>query len=68
MFVGGFLIRCTILACAKGPKCRGARLLELCQVALSQRGLLTAEDPAFRVFFVTPRTISRDNHHWPAGG
>jgi DNA-binding CsgD family transcriptional regulator len=39
---------------------RRARLPDLCQVALSQGGLLTAEDLAFRVFFVTPRTISRD--------
>lgn len=44
-----------------GPQAfRRARLPELCQVALSQGGLLTAEDLAFRVFFVTPRTISRD--------
>jgi DNA-binding CsgD family transcriptional regulator len=35
-------------------------LPELCQVAFSQGGLLTAEDLAYRVFFVTPRTISRD--------
>jgi DNA-binding CsgD family transcriptional regulator len=27
---------------------------------LSQGGLLTAEDLAYRIFFVTPRTISRD--------
>src|SRR3954447_7234667 len=39
---------------------RQARLLDLCQQALSQGGLLTAEDLAYRVFFVTPRTISRD--------
>jgi len=44
-----------------GPRAfRRARLPELCQVALSQGGLLTAEDLAYRVFFVTPRTISRD--------
>jgi hypothetical protein len=44
-----------------GPQAfRRARLPDLCQVALSQGGLLTAEDLAFRVFFVTPRTISRD--------
>lgn len=44
-----------------GPQSfRRARLPDLCQVALSQGGLLTAEDLAFRVFYVTPRTISRD--------
>lgn len=44
-----------------GPQAfRRARLPDLCQVALSQGGLLTAEDLAYRVFFVTPRTISRD--------
>lgn len=45
----------------KGPEAfRRARLPELCQEALSQGGLLTAEDLAYRIFFVTPRTISRD--------
>jgi DNA-binding CsgD family transcriptional regulator len=39
---------------------RHARLLDLCQQALSQGALLTSEDLAYRVFFVTPRTISRD--------
>jgi hypothetical protein len=39
---------------------RQARLLDLCQEALSQGALLTAEDLAYRIFFVTPRTISRD--------
>jgi DNA-binding CsgD family transcriptional regulator len=39
---------------------RQARLLDLCQEALSQGALLTSEDLAYRVFFVTPRTISRD--------
>jgi DNA-binding CsgD family transcriptional regulator len=39
---------------------RQARLLDLCQQAMSQGALLTAEDLAYRVFFVTPRTISRD--------
>jgi hypothetical protein len=39
---------------------RQARIAELCQEALSQGGLLTAEDLAYRIFFVTPRTISRD--------
>jgi DNA-binding CsgD family transcriptional regulator len=45
----------------KGPAgFRQARILDLCQQALSQGALLTAEDLAYRVFFVTPRTISRD--------
>lgn len=45
----------------EGPAAlRRARIPELCQEALSQGGLLTAEDLAYRVFFVTPRTISRD--------
>jgi DNA-binding CsgD family transcriptional regulator len=39
---------------------RQARILDLCQQALSQGALLTSEDLAYRVFFVTPRTISRD--------
>jgi len=39
---------------------RQARLVDLCQEALSQGGLLTREDLAFHVFFVHPRTISRD--------
>jgi DNA-binding CsgD family transcriptional regulator len=39
---------------------RQARILDLCQQALSQGALLTAEDLAYRVFFVTTRTISRD--------
>jgi DNA-binding CsgD family transcriptional regulator len=39
---------------------RRARILDLCQQALSQGALLTAEDLAYRVFFVTTRTISRD--------
>lgn len=39
---------------------RRARLSELCQEALSQGALLTREDLAYRVFFVSPRTISRD--------
>lgn len=45
----------------QGPEAlRRARLPDLCQEALSQGGLLTAEDLAYRIFFVTPRTISRD--------
>jgi DNA-binding CsgD family transcriptional regulator len=39
---------------------RGARILDLCQEALSQGGLLTCEDLAYRIFFVSPRTITRD--------
>jgi DNA-binding CsgD family transcriptional regulator len=39
---------------------RQGRILDLCQQALSQGALLTAEDLAYRIFFVTPRTISRD--------
>ncbi len=39
---------------------RQARISEICQEALSQGALLTREDLAFRVFFVSPRTISRD--------
>ncbi len=39
---------------------RQARIPDLCQEAMSQGGLLTAEDLAYRVFFVSPRTITRD--------
>ena len=39
---------------------RQARIPELCQEALSQGALLTREDLAYRVFFVSPRTITRD--------
>jgi hypothetical protein len=39
---------------------RRARIADLCQQAMSQGALLTREDLAYRVFFVTPRTISRD--------
>jgi len=39
---------------------RRARIPDLCQEALSQGALLTREDLAYRVFFVAPRTISRD--------
>lgn len=39
---------------------RRARIAELCDEALSQDGLLTREDLAYRIFFVSPRTISRD--------
>lgn len=45
----------------QGPAAfRRARIPALCQEALSQGGLLTREDLAYRVFFVTPRTITRD--------
>jgi len=39
---------------------RQARIPELCQEALSQGALLTREDLAYRVFFVSTRTVSRD--------
>ena len=39
---------------------RQARIIDLCQEALSQGALLTREDLAFRVFFVSTRTITRD--------
>jgi DNA-binding CsgD family transcriptional regulator len=39
---------------------RQSRIPDLCQEALSQGALLTREDLAYRVFFVSPRTISRD--------
>jgi len=39
---------------------RRARIPELCQQAMSQGGLLTREDLAWHVFYVHPRTISRD--------
>lgn len=45
----------------KGPAgFRQARMAPLCQEALSQGGVLTSEDLAYRIFFVSPRTISRD--------
>lgn len=50
-----------VLMVRSGPAAfRQARLLDLCQQALAQGALLTAEDLAYRIFFVTPRTISRD--------
>ena len=39
---------------------RQARIIDLCQEALSQGTLLTREDMAYRVFFVSTRTITRD--------
>ncbi len=45
----------------KGPKVfRRSRLADLCQQALSQGALLTREDLAHHVFYVSTRTISRD--------
>lgn len=45
----------------KGPAgFRQARIPETCQEALSQGALLTREDLAYRMFFVSPRTITRD--------
>lgn len=45
----------------EGPTAfRRRRIPDLCQQALSQGGLLTREDLAYRIFFVSPRTISRD--------
>jgi hypothetical protein len=46
---------------SEGPTAfRRQRLPDLCQEALSQGALLTREDLAYRIFFVSPRTISRD--------
>jgi hypothetical protein len=39
---------------------RQGRILDLCQEALSQGALITREDLAYRVFFVSTRTITRD--------
>jgi DNA-binding CsgD family transcriptional regulator len=39
---------------------RRSRIADLCQEAMSQGALLTREDLALRIFFVDPRTISRD--------
>lgn len=44
----------------KAAAFRRSRIPDLCQEALSQGGLLTREDLAYRIFFVSPRTISRD--------
>ncbi len=45
----------------EGPAAlRQARIPNLTQQALSQGGLITREDLAYRIFFVSPRTISRD--------
>jgi len=45
----------------KGPAAyRQARIVDLCQEAMSQGALLTREDLAYRVFFANVRTISRD--------
>lgn len=42
------------------PGFRQTRIPEVCQQALSQGALLTREDLAYRVFFTSTRTISRD--------
>lgn len=39
---------------------RRSRIADLCQEALSQGALLTREDLAYRIFYVSTRTISRD--------
>ena len=45
----------------EGPdQFRQKRIPDLCQESLSQGVVLTREDLAYRIFFVTPRTISRD--------
>lgn len=45
----------------EGPAAfRRSRIAAICQEALSQGALLTCEDLAYRIFFVTPRTITRD--------
>ena len=45
----------------EGPAAfRRSRIPAICQEALSQGALLTCEDLAHRIFFVTPRTITRD--------
>lgn len=42
---------------------RRSKIAALCQEALSQGALLTREDLAYRIFFVSPRTITRDLAH-----
>lgn len=45
----------------QGPEgFRRSRIPSICQEAISQGGVLTREDLAYRIFFVAPRTISRD--------
>ena len=39
---------------------RQARIVDLCREAMSQGALLTREDPAYRIFFVNVRAVSRD--------
>lgn len=49
------------LLAESGPEAfRRARISDLCQQALSRGALLTREDLAYRILFVSPRTISRD--------
>lgn len=64
-------IRLTVHRGAQDDRClqeggadafRQSRIIDLCQEAMSQGALLTREDLAYRVFFVSPRTISRDLH------
>jgi len=64
--------RCVCLTVHRGPEddrliqseglaaFRQARIVDLCQEAMSQGALLTREDLAYRIFFVSVRTISRD--------
>ena len=52
------------LLASGGPEAfRRARIPDLCQQAFSQGGLLTREDLAYRLLFVSTRTISRDLAH-----
>ncbi|MEK7730816.1 MAG: DUF1670 domain-containing protein [Planctomycetota bacterium] len=62
-------IRLTVHRGAEDDRClqqegaeafRRSRIPDLCQEALSQGALLTREDLAYRIFFISPRTISRD--------
>ena len=62
-------IRLTVHRGAQDDRClqqqgaeafRRSRIPDLCQEALSQGALLTREDLAYRIFFISPRTISRD--------
>jgi len=62
-------IRLTVHRGAEDDRClqrdgaeafRRSRIPDLCQEALSQGALLTREDLAYRTFFVSRRTISRD--------
>lgn len=49
------------LLCRQGASSfRRAKIPQLCQEAMSQGALLTREDLAYRIFFVSTRTITRD--------